>query len=402
MTADEEEQQSTAGASWLHRLYRFETGLEDPSPAPAEHPANDPPTQPPSRSHLPSRSDPSASPPRTEADGPGPNSETDPSPSASGGSPSVSSGLPSSPDSSPSSPGSSPSSSARSAPEPSPSPLLAALRRAADVEDLRVVGVPDEHPYGRTVRVSFHTGGERRWGTLRLFRRPSADEDGFEAALGSQLDRWADASDVSGVVPVVDAATSPRPWTVTAPLEDGLRGSRRRSTSDALRDARALARTLEALHDRGVVHAGLDPDTVVYHTDPDAGVARPRLDLPGLVDVYRRYADPAGFLDPRFAPPEYFDSDLGVVDRTTDVYGLGALLFWLLTGRPPYVGDPVTIRDAVVDESVPAPSAIDPRIPESVDDLVVRAMQPAPFDRFETATTLLAAVDEVCRRVIEQ
>jgi len=397
MTADEEEQQSTAGPSWLHRLYRFETGFEDSSSTSAEPPAYDPPTRPDSRSHPPSRSGPSASPPRSEEHGPGPNSETEPSPSpsASGGPPAVSGRSASASDRSPSSP-------ARSAAEPSPSPVLAALRRAADVEDLRVVGRPEEHPYGRTVRVSFTTGVERRWGTLRLFRRPSADEDGFEAAIGSQLDRWADASDVPGVVPVVDAATCPRPWTVTAPLDDGLSGARRRSPSGALRDARALARTLVALHDRGVVHAGLDPDTVVYHTDPDAGVVRPRLDLPGLIDVYRRYADPAGFLDPRFAPPEYFDSDLGVVDRTTDVYGLGAVLFWLLTGRPPYVGDPVTIRDAVVDESVPAPSAIDPRIPESVDDLVVRAMQPAPFDRFETASALLAAVDEVCRRVVEQ
>ena len=391
MTADEEEHQFTAGASWLRRLYRFETGLDGHSTTRRHPPATDGRNLPDPRSQSPARRDPESSqpepessPPRSDEDDLGPGSDLGPDPG---------------PGSVPSPPGSgdSPAQSDRS-----PSPLLDAIRREADVADVRIVGQPADHAYGRTVEVALHTGGERRWGSLRLFRRPTTDEEEeFESALGGQLERWADASDVPGVVPVLDAAASPRPWTCTAPLGTDLRGFERRSLPGTLRDARHLARTLVALHERGVVHAGLDPDTVVYHTDPASGVARPRLDLPGLVDVYRRYADPARFLDPRYAAPEYFDSTLGVVDRTTDVYGFGAVLFGLLTGRPPYVGTPTTVRDAVLDESVPVPSAFDPKVPESVDDLVVRAMQPAPFDRFETADALLGAVEEVCRRYLE-
>ena len=379
MTADEEEHRFAAGDSWLHRLYRFETGADGPSTTRVQPPATDRRTRPDPPSESTAHPDPDSSLPPTDAGGPGP--RRGPSP---GSGPSL-----------PASAGS-PAQSERS-----PSPLLDAIRSEADVADLRIVGEPADHAYGRTVEVAIHTGVERRWGSLRLFRRPTSDEEGFESALGCQLERWADASDVPGVVPVLDAAANPRPWTCTAPVGTDLRGFERRSLTGTLRDVRHLARTLVALHDRGVVHAGLDPDTVVYHTDPATGVARPRLDLPGLVDVYRRYADPARFLDPRYAAPEYFDSTLGMVDRTTDVYGFGAVLFGLLTGRPPYVGSPTTVRDAVLDESVPVPSAFDPQVPESVDDLVLRAMQPAPFDRFETADALLAAVEEVCRRYLE-
>ncbi|MEF8776253.1 MAG: hypothetical protein V5A43_07090 [Haloarculaceae archaeon] len=365
MTADGpgEDQTAPDGASWLHRLYRFETGVARDGPPPGDSGQSD--------RHVPRAA---GSAPQSPVDQ---SRYADPQPSEIG----------------------------RTQPttesDSTASPLLRAIRREADFTDVRVVGSPTVHPYGRTARAAVDSDVERLRVSLRLFRRPEADQGGFASALATQLERWADASGALGIVPVLDRATSPRPWACTAPLGPRLREIEPGSIASALRDARDLAGALGTLHDRGIVHAGLDPDTVVFHTDPDSGAARPRLDVPGLLDVYRRYADPATILDPRFAPPEFYDADRGVLDRTTDVYGFGAVLFTLLTGRPPYDGDPATLRDAILSDWVPVPSSVAPRVPEAVDDLVVRAMQPAKFDRFETAEALLAAVEEVCRRFLE-
>lgn len=281
------------------------------------------------------------------------------------------------------------------------SPLLRAVRREADFDRIRLNGTPADHPYGRTARATVGHRTERHAVCLRLFRRPDADEAGLDDALATQLERWDAVSDLDGVVPVLEAAGEPRPWACTAPLGPTMRAFDRRSLTRALRDARALVDALAALHDRGVIHAGLDPETVVYATRT-SGRTDPLLDAPGLLDVYRRYVDPATVLDPRYAAPEYYESDRGVVDRATDVYQLGAVLFTLFTGRPPYDGDAEAVREAVLADAVPRPSSVDPRVPDAVDDLVERAMTPAKFDRFETAGALAAAVDGVCRDLLEE
>lgn len=281
------------------------------------------------------------------------------------------------------------------------SPLLRAVRREADFDRIRLSGSPADHAYGRTVRATVGDGTDRGSVCLRLFRRPDADETGLDSALAAQLDRWAAASGVDGVVPVLESAADPRPWACTAPLGPTMREFERRSLVRALRDARDLTNALSALHDRCVIHAGLDPETVVYPRRR-RGRTAPMLDGPGLLDVYRRYVDPATVVDPRYAAPELYETDRGIVDRATDVYGMGAVLFTLFTGRPPYDGDPEAVREAILAEAVPLPSSVDPRVPGAVDDMVQRAMAPDKFERFDTAEDLAEAVEAVCRDVLQE
>jgi hypothetical protein len=428
MTADApgEEPPSSDGddPDWLRRLFEFETGRRSPGgagaadggagdrPAPDRHGGDGPVADPregdstvdvapdhrryrdararrPS-SHFPPGVDPAASPPGT---GETPWREP-PSPHSSGGTPADGAGH--------------------------DSPLLRAVRREADFDRIRLSGSPADHAYGRTVRATVDDGTDRGSVCLRLFRRPDADETGLESALATQLARWAAASGVDGVVPVLESAADPRPWACTAPLgptmrefepllaasplaqkEVSPRSTSQRSLVRALRDARDLTHALSALHDRGVIHAGLDPETVVYPRR-SRGRTAPMLDGPGLLDVYRRYVDPATVVDPRYAAPELYETDRGIVDRATDVYGMGAVLFTLFTGRPPYDGDPEAVREAVLAEAVPLPSSVDPRVPGAVDDLVERAMAPDKFERFGTAADLADAVEAVCRDVLQE
>jgi hypothetical protein len=265
------------------------------------------------------------------------------------------------------------------------SSLVTAIRHVSDFEEVTPVGSADERRYGRVVDARVTLDGRTYDLDLRLFRRP--DQSGFDEALADQIDRWAAASDRSGVVPVLDGAGDPRPWSCTASITRSLADRSRLSPDAAVDEATALARTLDRLHDSGIVHAGIDPGHVVY----PAGSDRPQFDNVGLPDVYRRYTDPATILDPRYAPPEYFDDRYGVIDRTTDVYALGAVLYRLFTGRAPYRGSPAEIRESVLTDPFPRPSAV-ADVPEAVDGVIRRATATDKFDRYPSATALAEAV----------
>jgi hypothetical protein len=288
-----------------------------------------------------------------------------------------------------------PSAAADAAPAADAS-VLAAVRDAADVDALQPVGPATDHPFGRVLPVRAVEDGRSRRVAVRLFRTPPADAAGFEAALATQVDRWASAGSLAGVVPVHAAGDESRPWACTTPVETPLAARDHLPLTRALRDARALARALAGLHDRGVVHAGLDPTTVGYGADGDLLV-----DAVGLVDVYRRFVDPASVLDPRYAAPEYFEADRGIVDRATDVYHFGTVLFRLLTGVAPYDGTAHAVREGVLSaDPVMAPSTVEPRVPERLDRVVARATAPDKFERFESGSELLAAVEAVCDSVL--
>ena len=274
----------------------------------------------------------------------------------------------------------------------SDSPLIADIRRVAAVDDLRLDGSPTDHNYGRVVPTRARVDGHTCRLHLRLFRRPEGETgDGFADALADQLDRWATLGECDGVVPILDGAADPRPWTTTAPITATLAERPPETLADALRAARSLARTLAAVHDRGILHTGLDPRHVVYAPGTD----RPLLDSVGLFDVYRRHTDPTSALVLPYAPPEYFDDRYGVADRTTDIYGMGALLYRIFTGQDPYRGSPADVREGVLTNPFPTPSDVT-ELPEALDDIVARATATDKFDRYGSAQALSEDVNDLC------
>ena len=279
----------------------------------------------------------------------------------------------------------------------SASPLIADIRRVAAVDDLCLDGTPTDHHYGRVVPTRARVDGRTCRLQLRLFRQPDGDTSGFAGSLADQLDRWAAVGDCDGVVPVLDGAADPRPWTCTAPITATLSERPPETLADALRAARALAHTLATIHDRGILHTGLDPRHVVYAPGTD----RPLLDSVGLFDVYRRHTDPASALSLPYAPPEYFDDRYGVADRTTDVYGMGALLYRIFTGRDPFEGSPAAVREQVLTGPFPTPSDVT-ELPEALDDIVARATATDKFDRYQSAAALFEDVNDLCLWLLDE
>jgi hypothetical protein len=253
---------------------------------------------------------------------------------------------------------------------------LGTIRRARAVED------------GTTHRVD-----------VRALARPADAGDDFDTSLGAQLERWTAVDDIEGVVSVFDSGEGDRPWVVTASVGSTV-WNREDSLGLSLFHACRLTGALAALHDRGIVHAGIDPGNVVYPITGDDDRPAPAFHNVGLVDVYRRHTDPARVLDPRYAAPEFFDQSYGIVDRTTDIYQLGAVLGTLLTGEPPVDGTPTEIREAVLDGERSSVAAQDSRLPGELDEILGRATATDSFERYDTAHDFHRDLTALCERLL--
>ena len=119
----------------------------------------------------------------------------------------------------------------------------------------------------------------------------------------------------------------------------------------------------------------------------DFGIARAMADASSTMTQTQAVIGTAQYLSPEQARGE-------PVDTRSDLYSAGCLLFELLTGRPPFVGDsPVAVAYQHVREKPQPPSTLDPGIPRSVDRIVLHALAKDREDRYQTAAEFRADVE---------
>ncbi len=159
----------------------------------------------------------------------------------------------------------------------------------------------------------------------------------------------------------------------------------------ALGVAHQLARALDYAHKNGLVHGDVRPDKVIITEDgitklSDLGLARREVVV----------SDPEGHElkgSPDYLSPEQARG-LDELGPAADLYGLGATLFHMLTGTPPFAGDS---REAVVARHLTEPAAsvraLDPDLSEATAAVVARCLQKGPDARFESAAALAAALE---------
>ena len=156
--------------------------------------------------------------------------------------------------------------------------------------------------------------------------------------------------------------------------------------------ARQLAGALAAVHERGVVHADVTPSNVLV-----VGETVKLVDF-GLAELAgEAFADEnADFVlgTPAYISPEQLRG-LAPTDRS-DQYGLGAVLFELLHGKPPYQHSDLR-QLCLMHVSAPIPVVDSPHgpLPPKLVDLVTTCLQKLPQQRFPGMRALLAALDEI-------
>ncbi|WP_193767525.1 protein kinase domain-containing protein [Halorientalis pallida] len=259
-------------------------------------------------------------------------------------------------------------------------------------DELQVVSRGVEGRFATVYRTRATIGDSAVGVALGVFES-APDRARFEADVAGQLENWAAVSDDDGVATLYDWGTDPSLWMATVFTAESLYDRLDLSIDEAVWNGRRVAEAVAAIHQRGVVHAGLDPYSVVYTGTTIADRKRPLVTNVGLLRAMRMYVDPASLLDPRFAAPEYFDRGFGDVDHATDIYQLGAVLYYLVTGRPPFQGTYGEVRTAVLQSTPPLPSEINPEIPAWLDDVLRTAMAKQKLTRYETATQIVRELE---------
>ncbi|MCO5167191.1 MAG: bifunctional serine/threonine-protein kinase/formylglycine-generating enzyme family protein [Planctomycetes bacterium] len=158
--------------------------------------------------------------------------------------------------------------------------------------------------------------------------------------------------------------------------------------AEAARVVAALARGLAHVHRHGVLHRDLKPHNILFDEAgaprlADFGVARLR-----GAERLTRTGDIVG--TPSYAAPEQVDPEVGAVDERTDVYGLGAVLYHCLTGRPPFEGEFARVLRQVLLEPPPPLGA---EVPPALRAVCLKALAKAPDARFPSAAALGEALE---------
>jgi TolB-like protein len=158
---------------------------------------------------------------------------------------------------------------------------------------------------------------------------------------------------------------------------------RRLPVRRALQIAEQITRALEYAHDRGIVHRDLKPANVWLTGDGVAKLGDFGLALgTGLENAGGAVAGTAAYMSPEQA--------LGApVDARSDLYALGAVLYEMVTGRPPFEADDALAVVAQHVNSAPEPpAALDERVPQAVSQLILRLLAKSPGDRPPDAATV--------------
>ena len=175
--------------------------------------------------------------------------------------------------------------------------------------------------------------------------------------------------------------------------------------ADAVRFAAEIAAALGEAHRAGIVHRDVKPANIMLHAAADGVTHAKLLDFgvakasaaetmplrgsrrPGAVDD----STVAGFIvgTPHYMAPEQLDGL--TIDRRTDIFGFGAVLFEMLTGRKAFGGaNREQVLAAIRAAHVAPPSTLRPRVPSALDRLVLRCLAKPPRDRYESTDDLVA------------
>jgi serine/threonine-protein kinase len=200
------------------------------------------------------------------------------------------------------------------------------------------------------------------------------------------------------ILPVFDSgAAAGQPW-YTMPyvrgesLRDRLRREVQLSVETALEITRQVALALEYAHREGVVHRDIKPENVLLSEGQalvaDFGVAR----AVGVASEEALTGTGMALGTPAYMAPE--QASAGQIDRRTDVYALGCVLYELLAGEAPFTGPtPQAIMAKRFAQPAPSVLIVRPNVPRAADEAIRKAMAPVPADRFRDAAEFAEALD---------
>ncbi len=199
-----------------------------------------------------------------------------------------------------------------------------------------------------------------------------------------------------GIVPIHEVGVDEqrRPFIVMSLVEGASMDALLRRGSlpprRAVEIVRQVADALHHAHGLGIVHRDVKPANVLVDGDgrallTDFGLAHDAAGSRALTVTGEILGTP------HFMAPEQATGRTGLQGPATDVWGLGALLYRMLLGRPPFEGEnALAVLRRVVAEEVTPPRQVDPRLDPALETILMRCLERDPADRYPTADALAA------------
>ncbi|TCC11831.1 Stk1 family PASTA domain-containing Ser/Thr kinase [Kribbella soli] len=275
----------------------------------------------------------------------------------------------------------------------------------------RLVGgrYEEGEPLGRGGMAEVRRGLDNRLGrsvAIKRLRVDLASDATFQARFRREAQSAASLNHPT-IVSVYDTGEEPDPngSGVTIPyivmelvtgktLRDLIREGRKIMPERALEITSGVLEALDYSHRAGIVHRDIKPGNVMLTPQGqvkvmDFGIARAVADTSSTMTQTAAVIGTAQYLSPEQARGE-------TVDARSDLYSTGCLLYELLTGRPPFVGEsPVSVAYQHVREQPLPPSSFDPDIPPEVDAVVLKALAKSREERYQSASEMRADIHRV-------
>lgn len=212
--------------------------------------------------------------------------------------------------------------------------------------------------------------------------------------------RWDDSEHIVGVIDVGD---EPFPWIAMEYMDGNGLDDRLEASPNggpiytALWYGECICRGVEVAHNYGIAHLDLKPSNILFRKTAEDVWDVPKIADWGLSRVLTEQTGEMEKLSVQYAAPEQIESgNFGEPDMLTDVYQVGALVYAMLTGEPPYAGKQASVMHDIVSEDGPTPpSKIRNDLPAAIDDVVLKSLNKEKTDRYRNIGVFEEALREV-------
>nr|WP_307844964.1 Stk1 family PASTA domain-containing Ser/Thr kinase [Actinotalea solisilvae] len=266
---------------------------------------------------------------------------------------------------------------------------------------------------GRGGMAEVHIGHDTRLGrtvAIKILRSDLARDPSFQARFRREAQAAASLNHPA-IVAVYDTgedifteqggAVSHVPFIVMEYVEghtvrDILRDGSAVPLEEAVEITAGVLSALEYSHHAGIVHRDIKPANVMLTPTGavkvmDFGIARAMADSAGTMTQTQAVIGTAQYLSPEQARGEQ-------VDSRSDLYSTGCLLFELLTGRPPFIGDsPVAVAYQHAREEAPPPSTFASDVPDALDRITMKALAKDRDQRYGSAAEFRSDLESALR-----